>query len=210
MVRLAEQKDQLDLAAVSHLGAAFHAAGHKDNAMALIPEQLPQNLGRTTTSGRLTSPVRQQAVLLSVLLEIDPENPAVVLLARRLDEARQQCRWGSTLNNAAAIAALSRYQTIASREEQDFSGTVKLAGREVASFDHTRAQSHTFENISEPVDISTDGAGTIYVVVLSEGLARKGLLKPFDRGLCVRRDWTDHQGNPIDPDKLSVGDLVCV
>jgi uncharacterized protein YfaS (alpha-2-macroglobulin family) len=48
------------------------------------------------------------------------------------------------------------------------------------------------------------------VVVLSEGLARKGLLKPFDRGLCVRRDWTDHQGNPIDPDKLSVGDLVCV
>ena len=210
MARLAEQKDQLDLAAVSHLAAAFYAAGDKDSALALIPEQLPQNLGETTTSGRLTSPVRQQAVLLSVLLEIETENPAVALLARRLDQARQRCRWGSTLNNAAAIAALSRYQAITIKEEQDFSGTFKLAGREVATFDHNSPVSHTFENISEPADICSDGIGTVYLVALSEGLARKGLVKPFDRGLHVRRDWIDRHGNPIDPNKLSVGDLVRV
>ena len=210
MARLLEQKDQLDLAAASHLAAALHAAGRKDSALALIPEQLPQNLGKTTTRGRLTSPVRQQAILLSVLLEIEPEHPAVAVLARRLDQARQGCRWGSTLNNAAAIAALSRYQVVMSTEEQDFSGTVRLADREVAAFDHNTPVSHTFENISEPVVIASDGKGTVYVVVLSEGLARKGLVKPFDRGLRVKRDWLDRRGNPIDPNKLSVGDLLRV
>ncbi|MBL7186098.1 MAG: hypothetical protein ISS70_07210 [Phycisphaerae bacterium] len=210
MARLFEQKDQLDLAAAAHLAAAFHAAGHKDGTLALIPEQLPQNLGKTTTTGRLTSPIRQQAVLLSVLLEIGPEHPAVAVLARRLDEARRGCRWGSTLNNAAAIAALSRYQAIMSKEKQDFSGTVKLADREVAAFDHNAPVSHTFENISQQVVISSDGNGTVYVVVLSEGLAGKGLIKPFDQGLHVERNWTDRHGNPIDPNKLSVGDLVRV
>ncbi|MHC4693844.1 MAG: alpha-2-macroglobulin family protein, partial [Planctomycetota bacterium] len=72
MTRLVEQKDRLDLAAISHLAAAFHTAGRKDSALALLPKQLPRNPVRTTTAGRLTSPVRQQAVLLSVLLEIEP------------------------------------------------------------------------------------------------------------------------------------------
>jgi uncharacterized protein YfaS (alpha-2-macroglobulin family) len=210
MTRLLEQKDQLDLAATAHLAAAFHAAGRKDSAVAMIPEQLPHNMGKTTTAGRLTSPIRQQAVLLSVLLEIEPEHPVIAILARRLDEARQSCRWGSTLNNATAIAALSRYQAITNKEEQNFSGTVKLADRRVAAFDHSSAVSHTFEKVSEPVVVSSDGNGTVYIVVLSEGLATKGLVEPFDQGLRVRRNWIDRHGQPIDPHKLCVGDLVRV
>jgi len=210
MARLAEQEDKLDLAATAHLAAAFHAAGRKDRSAELIPEQIPQNPGKTTTRGRLTSPIRQQAVLLSVLLEIESEHPAAAVLARRLEEARQGCRWGSTLNNAAAIAALSRYQVITSGQTQDFSGAFIQAGREVAVFDHNTPVSHTFEDISEPVVVSSKGEGTVYVVVLSEGLAKRGLIKPFDEGLCVRRNWIDRRGNPIDPNKLSVGDLVRV
>lgn len=210
MTRLLEQKDQIDLAATAHLAEAFYAAGRRDNAVSLIPEQLPYNVGKTTTTGRLTSPIHQQATLLSVLIEIEPEHPAIAILARRLDDASQNCRWGSTLNNATAIAALSRYQAITSNEVQNFAGTIELEGHEVVAFDHNSPISHTFEKISEPVTVSSNGNGIVYIVVLSEGLARKGLVEPSDQGLRVRRNWLDQQDNPIDPDKLCVGDLVRV
>ena len=210
MARLVEQKDQLDLAAVSHLAAAFHAAGRKDSALALLPEQLPQNPIATTTAGRLTSSVRQQAVLLSVLLEIAPEHPMIVILARRLDEARNKGRWGSTLNNAAAIAALCRYQAATSKDEPDFTGTIEHADREVATFDHNTPTSHKFDKVSGPILISSLGKGTVYVAAMSEGLAVKGLVEPYDHGLHVERSWTDIRGNPVDPNNLSVGDFVGV
>ncbi|MCK4294774.1 MAG: hypothetical protein KAY65_16350 [Planctomycetes bacterium] len=210
MARLVEQKDQLDLAAVSHLAAAFYTAGRKDSALALLPKQLPQDPVRTTTAGRLTSPVRQQAVLLSVLLEIAPEHPLVTVLARRLDEARHKGRWGSTLNNAAAIAALCRYQAVTSRDKPDFAGTIEYADHRVATFDHNTPASHKFDKVSGLVVISSLGKGTVYVAALSEGLAVKGLVKPYDHGLHVERSWTDTRGNPVDPNKLCVGDLVRV
>lgn len=208
MARLVEQKDQLDLAAVSHLAAAFHAAGRKDSTFALLPKQLPQNPVPTTTAGRLTSPVRQQAVLLSVLLEIEPEHSLVTVLARGLEDARHKGRWGSTLNNAAAIAALCRYQTMISEDKPDFTGTIEHADAKIATFDHNTPASHTFDKVSGPVVISSLGKGTVYVAALSEGLAVKGLVKPYNHELTVERNWKDTRGNPVDPNKLSVGDLV--
>jgi len=210
MARLVEQKDQLDPAAVCHLAAAFHTAGRKDRALALLPKQLPQNPVPTTTAGRLTSSVRQQAVLLSVLLEIAPERPMVAIFVRRLDEARDKGQWGSTLNNAAAIAALCRYQAVTSEDEPDFTGTIEHADRRVADFDHNTPALHKFDKVSGPVVISSLGKGTVYVAVLSEGLAVKGLVKPYDHGLHVERSWKDIRGNPVDPNNLSVGDLVHV
>ena len=210
MTRLLEQKDQLDVAGIAHLAAAFYATGRKDNANALLPDRLPENFGTTTTSGRLTSAVRQQAVLLSVLLEVDPNNPVAAVLARTLDEERSDWRWGSTLNNAAVIAALSRYQALTSKDVPDFSGTINLGGQAVVTFDHNTPVSYRFDDTSEPVTISSNGKGTLYAVAVSEGLAKKGLIKPFDNGLYIKRTWTDRHGNPIDPNKLKVGDLVQV
>ncbi|MHC4098101.1 MAG: alpha-2-macroglobulin family protein, partial [Planctomycetota bacterium] len=80
MNRLAEQKDELDAVALAHLAGAFHAAGNKERALALLPEQLMDMTIKTTTAGRLTSQVQQEAVLLSVMLDIDPNNPMVAPL----------------------------------------------------------------------------------------------------------------------------------
>jgi uncharacterized protein YfaS (alpha-2-macroglobulin family) len=134
----------------------------------------------------------------------------VPILVRRLDKARHKGRWGSTLNNAAAIAALCRYQTITSGDEPEFTGTIDLADQKVATFDHNTPVSHKFDKFSEPVTISSLGKGTIYVTALSEGMAVKGLVKPYNHGLIVERNWKDTRGNPVDPNKLSVGDLVLV
>lgn len=210
MARLLEQKEKLDLAGTAHLAAAYDASGRKDNALALLPEQLPQSFGPTTTSGRLTSPVSQQAIMLSVLLEVNPDNPINAILARRLNENGQNNQWGSTLNNANVIAALSRYQVMTSAEDPNFSGTVSLDDKEVVQFNHKNTVSHKFVDINEPVTISSSGTGKMYIIASSEGLAREGLIQPFDNGIHIERKWLDRHGNSIDTNSIHVGDLINV
>ncbi len=210
MAQLAEQKDKLDLAGRAHLAGAFWAAGRKDRARDVLPKQAPGLSVPTTTGGRITSQVRQEAVLLSVLLEIDQDNTMIAPLAARLDKARRNGRWGSTLENAAAIAALSRYQAISDREEPEFTGSIRLGDGEPIRFDHTKGVSHRFEGTAGPVEIISAGKGTIYVAAASEGLAKKGVVEPYHRQLTVERRWLDRAGKPVDPQQLRVGDLVHV
>jgi len=209
MARLAEQKDKLDVAALAHLAGAFHAAGNKSKALALLPDRPPQGAVATTTTGRLTSQIQQEAVWLATLLEIDPNHPMVAPLASSLDKARSNGQWGSTLNNAAAIAALARYQAMTRDDPPQFSGTIQADGQ-VVRFTHEESASLEVRNTADSVTISSEGQGTIYVIATSRGLVRDDLVEPYDRRLHVERRWVDREGRPVDANTLVVGDFVRV
>jgi hypothetical protein len=210
MARLAEQKDRLDLAGLAHLAEAFHAAGSQDKALSLLPDSPPLGTVATTTTGCLTSQVQQEAVWLSALLEIEPNHPMTAALAMRLNKARSNGQWGSTLNNAAVIAALARYQATAKGEDPDFTGAIEPPGGQAVRFDHREPVSLELTHTDQPVQVSSEGRGTIYVVVTTRGLIRDDLVQPYQRQLNVERRWTNRQGEPVDPNSLAVGDLVQV
>jgi hypothetical protein len=210
MARLAEQSDKLDQAGLAHLAGAYLAAGRKDRATELLPKEMPADVAETTTCGRLTSAVREDAVLLGVLMDIDPKGPLVVPLVGRLEKARKDGWWGSTLENASAVAALSRYQVLVEAEKPDFTGTVRAGEAPAVPFRHDKPFSQKFENLTGPIEIASAGAGTVYVSVAFEGLAQKGAVKPYERSLKVERKWLTSAGKPVDPEKLHVGDLVRV
>ncbi len=216
MARLAEQKDQLDIAGLAHLAEAFHAAGDKGKALLLLPAEPPQGAIVITTSGRLTSQVQQEAVWLSALLEIEPNHPMTAPLAASVSNARSNGQWGSTLNNAAAIAALSRYQALTSRDQAEFTGTIEAPGSGTVHFSHKepatlelRDATGSAEADHSPV-LSSEGRGTVYVVVMSRGLIRDNRIQPYQRQLSVERRWTNRRGEPVDANDLAVGDLVQV
>ena len=97
-------------AARAHLAACLLELGRRDRAAALLNGGLLAEKINPTTTGRLTSRVRQEAVLLEVLLSLDPGHDWVPVLAQRLNRGMHDGHWGTTLSNAAAIHALSRYQ----------------------------------------------------------------------------------------------------
>ncbi|HNS23154.1 MAG TPA: alpha-2-macroglobulin family protein [Sedimentisphaerales bacterium] len=210
MARLAEQKDKLDVAALAHLAGAFYAAGNKEKALSLLPDTPPSMAIATTTSGRLTSQVQQEAVWLSALLEIEPKHPMVAPLAASLNKACSSGQWGSTLNNAAVIAALARYQATTSGDSPQFAGTIQAGGGEPLAFTQDKPASLEVRDASEPVRIASEGEGTFYVVATSKGLIRDDLVEPYERGLHVERRWLDREGNLADANNLAVGDLVRV
>jgi len=210
MARLAEQKDWLDIAGLAHLAEAFYAAGNKDKALSLLPATPPQGAIATTTTGRLTTRVQQEAVWLSALLEIEPDHPMTAPLAASLNKARSNGRWGSTLNNAAVIAALARYQAMTGLDQPQFTGTIEPPSGQATPFSSKEPVSLELHDVVKPVQVSSEGRGMIYVIVTSRGLIRDNLIEPYERQLSVQRRWTGRKGEPVDTNDLAVGDLVQV
>jgi uncharacterized protein YfaS (alpha-2-macroglobulin family) len=202
---LAEQADKLDIAGRADLAAAYLASGRRDKALELMDADLLTAEVPLSMEGRLTSQTTQEARLLSVLLELEPKHAWIGVLMRRLDEARRESgAWGSTINNASVIAALSK-AVVLQDGPVSFRGRIQ-AGEKTVEFTEASPAGGTFEDAS--VRVTTQGEGQLYVTVMREGLARPGVVEPYDRGLVVRREWLDAQGEPIDPARLQVGDRM--
>ncbi len=210
MSRLSEQAPQLDMAGRAHLALAWGAVGRKDRAnTVLLDDSISQRVA-TTTGGRLTSQVQQEAVLLDALLELDPRHEWVPALVERLEKARSEGRWGSTLDKAAAIAALSRYQTTA-KNDGAFQGSLRVGDQKIAAFDHTRPLTALLrDRQGAGIFVDSSGTGTIYLAVTTRGLRKSSSNLQYDRQLCVRRRWLGAEDKPIGKNALHVGDLVRV
>ena len=209
MNSLAEQKKRIDTAGKAHLAAAFYAAGQTDRAKDMLPDESSLDMAiPTATSGRLTTALQQKAVLLSVLMEIEPDHAMVVPIVRQIQKARTDGAWRSTLENSAVLIALSKYQLYISKEEPNFTGQVTTASGEVFEFDSDLVFARTIEKSDGPISITSAGNGKIYLVRTSEGLAKKGLVPPYNSHIAVLRKWLDNKGEPIYMENLKVGDLI--
>jgi len=208
MTRLSEPNIQLDIAGRAHLAAAWLDAGRRDRAEQVLADDTLEQSIVATTGGRITSQVQQEAALLLVLLDLDTSHPWIVPLVQRLETARKDGHWGNTLETAGALAALARYQAL-SAEPADFRGTV--SGPNVSMpFTDAEPFSLTWDRGQHPIQIASEGTGTIYVSVSYTGLAADDAVKPYDRQLTVRRKWLSGDGTPIDPAGVRAGDLIIV
>ncbi|MHC4249334.1 MAG: alpha-2-macroglobulin family protein, partial [Planctomycetota bacterium] len=210
MARLAELPKALDIAGRANLAAAWFHAGRADRARDALPEGTPELAVESSTGGRITSRVRQEAVLLLALLEIDPDHDWIPPLAERVNAARTgRGYWGSTLENATALAALARYQATAPASA-DFTGTVALPGGGERTFSSAAPLTLKFDEAARSVRIASEGRGFVYVSAETEGLSAAKKTREYDRRIRVRRRWTDAKGRGVDPLAIRVGDLVNV
>ncbi len=208
MSRLSDQVEFLDSEGRAHLAAAWIRLGRKDRAVAVLPEETFRLSAVPSSAGRITSRVRQDAVLLQVLLDLDPQHVAIPALVERVQSARQKQTWMNTLENATAISALARYRAT-NPVASDFTGTLQK-GMSQSPFSHTSPLQTRWTDVIEPLVITTQGQGEFYVVRTVEGLREQQQVVHYDRQLKVRRQWLDRDDREIDPAKLRVGDLVQV
>lgn len=210
MARLAETPHALDVAGRANLAAAWSHSGRADRVRDALPEGTLDLAAQASTGGRITSRLRQEAVLLLTLLDIDPAHAWVPVLAERVNGARtRRGYWGSTLENATALAALARYQATVPADAE-FTGTVTLPGGGERTLSSSEPLTLEFTETGAPVCIRSTGRGVLHVSVATEGLSAARKIREYDRRIRVRRRWTDAGGRDVDPLALRVGDLVNV
>ncbi len=208
MTRLAERADELDVCGRAHLAAAWLAVGKRARAEELLSaDGLLEQTAATQAEGRLTSTTRQRAVLLDVLLDLDPKRPEVEHLAGTLLASRSGGHWQNTLEDATVIGALS-HLAVLRRGEGVGRGRVRLAG-ETIEVGPDAALERALD-APNPVVVENDGDGPLFALLVGEGRAAQEDARRYDRGLMVRRRWLDPRGEEIDPTALAVGDLVVV
>lgn len=207
IAELSEHPEQLDMAGRADLAVAWLNAGRRDRALALLVDDTLQQRITPRTSGRITSQVRQEAELLDALCRVAPEHPWAPLLAQRLQAGQHNGLWGNTLENASALAALTRYRRRATAPA-DFRGTLRLADAELLAFDHTALARYTGLVRDQSLELTSSGAGSIFVSVMTRGLKLDEEVEEYDRGIRIRRTWQHADGGELDPRHLRVGDLI--
>ena len=209
MTRLTEQVKELDMSSRADLAVAWHASGRKDRALAVFTDDTLTQAIPVSFHQRITSPVQQTATLLNALLEIDHDHPWVPGLVTKLLESRRFGHWGNTAENAMALRALVRFHGIPS-EPANYSGTVTGVTGAVFPFQHVNPAVFSVANQTGPLKFETIGQGQFFVNVTTTGLQKAQADLTYDRHLQVRRTWTDRLGQPVDPLRVNVGDLIQV
>jgi uncharacterized protein YfaS (alpha-2-macroglobulin family) len=190
------------------LAAAMVAAGQAEAARGFIGDARPSCEAREG-GGCLDSPVREAAVMLLVLLDVDPESAQVPALAERLRRSVKLGRWGTTQENAFALMALGKNARRLG-ETGDIEGTVTLPDGSMSRFSSKEGLHLPELPAGRPVLISAEGQGTLWAFWSAEGVPRDGKVKEEDSGLIVRRTILDMEGQPVASARLVQGELYRV
>lgn len=191
----------------SWLAAAWMEAGRKDLAGALIPQQLPSWRADRRLDGDLASPIRDRAVLLTTLIDVAPDHPAIPGLAQDL---AKQAPWPSTQDTSFALIALGRYLRQAQSTPPPDAVFLSIDGKEVGSA--AAGPSQRWSGTDATTMQARIAGGVDARAWVSWMVTGVPLSPPVEaiNGLQVSRRWTDEQDRELAGRSLTSGDLVRV
>ncbi|MEA1927100.1 MAG: hypothetical protein U9N73_02755, partial [Candidatus Auribacterota bacterium] len=206
--RLAEEKESLGRSGLLYLIGAFIAEGRRKEALellALMPAIDDYGPPRER-GGCLRSGIRDSALELSIRLDINPDDPAIPVLVRRLSGKSRL----TTQENAMVLMALGKYCRYSAGWPEQFKAViVGIPGRDEVEFgEEDECFIQWKGSTSGAIRISNNGPGTVYYSWRSEGVPASGMMEEEDRGIIIRRRFLDIEGDEIDISSLNQGDLA--
>jgi uncharacterized protein YfaS (alpha-2-macroglobulin family) len=200
--------NDMSLYSRAQLAASYFYAGDRNTAQNLLPVSFAAYNGSRETGGNFNSGVRADAIILSVLADVEPSNPAVPKLVDRISkEADAIGYWGTTQENAFALMAVGK---ILSRTRNDnYSGTLMVGNKKLADFSNAKTlKIHDRKLARGPVTIKLTGGGTCYYYIKSTGISNSSSINEYDHGITVRREFLDRYGNNINLNQVKQGELL--
>lgn len=206
--RLAEERESLGRSGLLYLIGAFIAEGRRKEALellALLP--VVNDYGQVRErGGSLRSMIRDEALELTIRLDINPEDPSIPVLVRRLSEKSRL----TTQENAMVLMALGKYCRYSGSRPEKFQAAISgIPGRDKVELgDEDECFFKWDGNSAGLIRVSNSGPGVVYYSWRSEGVPGTGMMEEEDRGIIIRRRFLDIKGDEIDISALDQGDLV--
>ena len=209
--RLQELKDKLPGYSKFHVAAALYRLGDKKAVSEILGHGLPDNKVERQTGDSLNSYTKENAIALSVYMDIDPENAMVPILVKRLQGSMKNGNLETTQDNAQALLALGKYARFVRSQDTDYSGTISVDGKVVSEFDNQRGARVEGAVISgKTVELSLKGKGVAYYYWSSEGVPVSGKVDEKDSGLKLRRSFFARAGKTLNMNKIKQGEIIVV
>jgi uncharacterized protein YfaS (alpha-2-macroglobulin family) len=208
MELLYDRREELPLGASALLAAAYWRLGMPHEAKQLLAAA-PDEVGERELGRTLASPVREAAVLLATLTDVEPQAPRTRALAERLyAQLKPAGHWGTTQDNAFAVWALAHYEN---RQPASAGGTglIRWMGTQ-REFDIRQGLALGLEQLTAPMEVEAKGPGALYYSWWVEGVPTARQQAVESQGLVLQRRYLDTKGRAVDPQALRQGDAVIV
>jgi uncharacterized protein YfaS (alpha-2-macroglobulin family) len=147
---------------------------------------------------------RTDAIILSALMEVEPEFPLTVKVVRGLIEARVRGVWENTQANAFALLALSRYHRKYEAVVPDyrlrawlgtgFLGETTFKGRSMRVVEQKVPMSFLMDQGRKPLVLEKTGAGKLYYRLGLRYAPTSLRLPPEEQGFSVEREYEAVEG----------------
>ena len=190
------------------LSAAYALAGDKKSFREFLPTQFAGEVSVAQTGGSFYSDIRDESIALDVLVDVDPENAQIPMMAKHVSDMLKQREWYSTQELAFSFLALGKIARQAAGST--VTAEIKVDGRTVGSMDGNSLRLTTQELKGTNREIVTKGSGRLYYFWQAEGISSTGAYKEEDSYLKVRKRFFDRYGHPIYGNTFKQNDLVIV
>lgn len=150
------------------------------------------------------SEIRSNAIMLNVLLDVDPTNQKVVTLTQFLAGKQQECY--STQENAWYFLAMGK----AAGKRKDSKVTVEVwaDGKRIKTLDKASESLSSEELNGKNITLKTSGTGSTFFAWNTEGIKKYATIKEEDKEFQVRRAYYDRKGNELKGSEFKQGDLI--
>ncbi|ULQ55926.1 MG2 domain-containing protein [Flavihumibacter rivuli] len=200
--------DILSLDSKYLLAATYALAGDKSRFKELLPGSFSGEVAVAQTGGSFYSDIRDEAIALNALIEIDPNNAQVPVMARHVTDQLKQRRWYSTQESSFGFLAIGKLSRKAN--QANTSGEIRANGKTIARINNNTVKLSDKELPGTNVDLVVKGNGQLYYWWQSEGISISGAYKEEDSYLKIRRKFYNRNGQPIHSNVFNQNDLVIV
>jgi len=204
-MRQAELKDMSSWAQTL-LAGAFALSGDLNTAASMITFEIGPSQSPSETGGNFNSSTRENAILLDVLSEIDPEHPSIPLLVQAIADRLKGHTHYSTQGTAFGFMALGK--SLRAAKKADYQGEVWWDDDLLASFGVKDTVLQEEGGQGKKIRIAIRGEGPCYYYWYFSGIRKGARFEEYHRGLEVNRVYMDRWGDPLDYDNITQGDLV--
>ncbi|MDI9866633.1 MG2 domain-containing protein [Flectobacillus sp. DC10W] len=186
------------------LAGAFAQIGDPKSQRSIMPNQFVMNNDSRQSGGNFNSPIRELALTLNTLVDVDPQNLQIPVLARLLSQSIATQKWLSTQEEAFSFLALGK---IARKAQANQITASVRSGKQIGNFSGADL---LMKNLAPTTSVSTKGKGALYYFLSSEGLSANSQFVQEDNFLQVRRTYYTRSGQVIGQNRFKQNQLIVV
>ncbi|MGI9541993.1 MAG: alpha-2-macroglobulin family protein, partial [Cyclobacteriaceae bacterium] len=199
---------QLSLEARYLLAGAYALIGDQTRYQEVLPKSFEGEKANTSFGGSFYSYVRDEAIALNTLLEVDPENIQIPVMAKHVSENLKNRRWLNTQERSFSFLAMGKIARKAN--QSDIQATITLDGKKIADFDNKDITLTTTQLNGQNIEVSSSGTGQVYYFWEAEGISKDGSYKEEDSYMKVRKRFFSRDGIPLTNRRFKQNDLIVV
>lgn len=190
------------------LSAAYALSGDRKSFAAMLPSSFAGEISVAQTGGSFYSDVRDESIALNTLINVDPGNAQVPVMARHITQFLKTRQWLSTQERAFGFLALGKLARAAANST--VTAEIKVNGKTVGKLNGGSVRLTERQLNGSNIEISSKGTGRLYYYWVAEGVSATGAFKEEDSYLKVRRQFYNRYGQVITSNSFKQNDLIIV